>query len=345
MGAFTLWDAFALGMLIAMIAAWPRFMLVVFLIGLAFSKPSSGEQLGMVPGCPDGSCDYLAEIDYARNTLRADPLMTYVEWTDFHKPYKRLVMDRINDGGRGVVNVSLTRAGGGLGSYPIPALTLDDPIVMLSFASDFTAFVKATQPAFACVGNEVNTRLNRRPDEVDSFLSMLTTVKLLLGDQTTTRLCVVLSFRDSVKDNHVLAKRIAERGFLLVWTVYGYTDPDFQFGNPSEGIAWLDRVERESPKPYAISETGWNTSPALGGTEQEQAEFYRLLRLRTSSSVFTLAFMERDGKDCTALATKLAGTDPPPNRLMIFDAFLCHFGIRRANGTTKLAAWEVARAR
>ena len=113
-----------------------------------------------------------------------------------------------------------------------------------------------------------------------------------------------------------------------------------------DGILELEEVPNDYPgKPYAIVETGWNSSTTLNSSEAKQATFVRLLEdhLQTSPAEFVSLFLYEDGADCTAIVQgfHLPNLDPDPLSLQfrLFEDFVCNFGLKRADGTPK-QAWS-----
>ena len=70
-------------------------------------------------------------------------------------------------------------------------------------------------------------------------------------------------------------------------------------------------------KPFAVVETGWNTSARFASSEAQQTDFVRLLRhhAERSRAEFIDLFILQDGEDCTqaALSFALPGSNPDPN--------------------------------
>jgi hypothetical protein len=300
-------------------------------------------KLGMIAASPDGSSDPFAAIEAAR-ALGADPLLHYWSWADLKGRGPEALMPALTKGGRVVVNLSVVSTTV-LGKYPAPWTHFTQSGFAEALAVDVGAFAAKWKPAFLCVGNEAGTYLSKHPAEVDAYERVVRQVAgAVKAASPDTQVCVTLSFRDSTKDDHALAKRLAASA-MPVWTVYGYHDPGYRFTDPADGIAWLDRVEAESPKPYAISETGWNSAEVLGSSEAAQADFVKRLRAHPSSAQFTQVFYLRDGKDCTARARAFLTPEQlalPADKLepylAPFKAMLCNFGVLRSDGSEKPAA-------
>ena len=135
---------------------------------------------------------------------------------------------------------------------------------------------------------------------------------------------------------------------LVGYTAYGYEPNGFwyEFEDPVNGILELEEVPLDYPgKPYAIVETGWNSSTTLNSSEAKQTTFVRLLRdhLLTTDAEFVSLFLYQDGVDCTdiVLGFQLPDLDPDPTSLQfrLFEDFVCNFGLKRADGTPK-PAWS-----
>jgi hypothetical protein len=161
---------------------------------------------------------------------------------------------------------------------------------------------------------------------------------------------VVISHRYVLDhDQGALLHTLADEADLVGYTAYGFKANGFsyEFNDPVDGILRLEEVPNDYPgKPYAIVETGWNSSTTLNSSEADQATFVRLLEdhLQTTPAEFVSLFLYEDGVDCTSIVQgfHLPDLNPDPLSLQfrLFEDFVCNFGLRRSDGTPK-QAWSV----
>ena len=198
----------------------------------------------------------------------------------------------------------------------------------------------------------MNIYLDRFPGQAAALRDLLRTTrqKVKLASPST-RVGVVVS-HDYVVDHDQFAL-LAELGAevdLIGYTSYGYAANGFSydFDDPTRGILELETIPDALPgKPFAVVETGWNSSADLGSSETNQATFVRLLldQMETTPAEFVSLFLYQDGDDCTEIVQgfDLPDLDPDPNSLQfrLFEEFVCKFGLRRGDGTPKQAWWEL----
>jgi len=303
--------------------------------------------LGMIPSAPDGQAALIPSAIEASRGLGADVLYFYFSWADAAgSSGPKHIMPMLRAGGRVALTLSVTRTTV-QGRFPKPWKSFDDPGFAEAFAQFAGEFAAEHRPDYLFVGNEANTYLQSHPEQVGAYEEIVRrTADAVHRAAPGTRVGVVIAFRDAeIHGQWPMVRRIAAAADLVGYTVYGYEDPRFQFGDPAEGLAWLERVPNGIPgKPYAIVETGWNTASNLGSSEAEQAEFAKLFfrHLATTRAEFVTWFLFQDGKDCSKVAGAFLkpGMRPDRERFEIFQSFLCNFGIRRRDGTPK-AAWQV----
>jgi hypothetical protein len=314
-------------------------------------RPPSGEvgrgMLGMIPSSPDGNPKLIPSAFEASRRLGADVLYWYFSWADAAgSSGPARVIPALRSGGRVALTLSVIRTTV-QGRFPKPWKSFDEPGFAEAFAAFAAEFAAQHRPDYLFVGNEANTYLHEHPEMVPAYEEIVRrTVEAVHRAAPGVRVGVVISFRDAERhDAWPMVRRLVAPADLVGYTVYGYEDPDFQFPDPSAGLAWLERLPNGIPgKPYAVLETGWNTAANLGSSEAEQAEFARLFfrHLAATRAEFVTWFLFQDGEDCTKVAGAFLkpGLRPKRERFEIFKSFLCNFGLRRNDGTPK-AAWQV----
>jgi hypothetical protein len=288
--------------------------------------------IGVIPSSPDGSSNVLEAIDQARS-IGADPLYWYVSWADITSLGINAVMPKITSTGRSVVLLSLINTTT-LGKYPAPWTNFTEPGFEDAFLADATEFVSVWKPTYLCLANEAGTYLASHPDDIDEYEHILKSLRDRVREVSPqTRVCVTLSFTESIKDGHALANRFAKVTDVTVWTVYG-SENGMMFLNPSYGIELIDRIEAESPRPFAIGETSWSSAPELGSSEKAQAEFAKMLVNHKTSAQFIVWFYLRDGLDCSAPAKRFR-IPMSDTQFDMFKSFICNFGAYKSTGEPK----------
>src|SRR5262249_40961573 len=156
--------------------------------------------------------------------------------------------------------------------------------------------------------NEVNIYLDAHPAHADAIAALIRkTRERMRVVSPSTRVGVVLSHGYLVDHAQTaLLHALADEADLVGYTVYGYEQNGFshEFNDPTRGIFALEDAANDYPgKPYAVVETGWNSSTTLNSSEDDQVTFVRLLRdsLQKSTAEFVSIFLYEDGEDCTAV--------------------------------------------
>jgi hypothetical protein len=310
-----------------------------------------GAPLGMAPTAPDDNRTVIPASFAAARAQGAQLLYWYQSWADAvaSPNYVDTLMTSLVAGGSTAVNFDITVATQ-VGSYPPPFTTPADPGFADAFADFAASFAARYGLEYVFVGNEVNVYLDAHPEHADAIAALIRkTRERMRVVSPSTRVGVVLSHNYGVDhDQAALLHALADEADLVGYTVYGYEENGLthEFYEPTSGIFALEDAANDYPgKPYAIVETGWNSSTTLSSSEADQATFVRLLRssLRTSTAEFVSIFLYQDGQDCTQVVQSfhLPNLDPDPlsRDFQLFEDFVCHFGLRRADGTPK-PAWD-----
>jgi hypothetical protein len=313
--------------------------------------PSHGAVLGMAPSAPySGGIPESVSFADARNQ-GARVLYWYLRWSEVaaNPNANAVLMQQLAFGGVTAINFDVVHSTV-LSTYPPPYQSFTDPGFADAF-SDFAADFAATyHPAYLFVGNEANIYLENHLDEVDAYgLVIRRTREKIHAASPSTQVGVVLHYSGFPTDTRLqIISELAAEADMVGYTVYGarVENGATLFDDPANGMQLLDDLPGLAPgKPFAVVETGWNTSSRFDSNETLQTSFLRLLRhyVETSRAQFVSLFLYQDGVDCTQQALSFAepGTNPDPQspEVQDFAEYLCRFGLRRANGTPK-EAWN-----
>ncbi len=306
-----------------------------------------GAMLGMAPTTPDSNLGIIPSAFVEARSQGAELLYWYQSWAEAaaNPGYIDTVMYPLASGGPAAVNFDLMRA-----DFPAPFQALTDPGLVEAFSTFASQFAARYGLEYVFIGNEVNIYLDTHPEHIDEVAALIrrTRDKMRLVSPAT-RVGVIISHGYlAAHDQASLLRTLADEADLIGYTAYGYRENGFsyEFNDPVEGMLELEEVPNDYPgKPYAIVETGWNTSTTLNSSEAMQTTFIRLLRahLQTSEAEFVSLFLYEDGEDCTEVVQgfNLPHLDPDPLSLQfrLFEDFVCNFGLKRSDGTPK-EAWN-----
>lgn len=314
-------------------------------------SPTGKTLVGMIPASPDPAITLpllTSGKAFSESAKEGAEIMYwYIEWKDLVNDWgaSDFIMPKLKQGGQSAVVISVINTTT-LSQYPKGYKTFTQN----GFAADYAEFVGEFagryKPNYIFIGNEVNTYLNDHKGEVSAFQNILKSSRDAIKKASpNTKVGVSVAYRDGIPDNFSLIKKLSENIDVIGYTVYAFKDPDFQFGDPKEGIDMLKKVGKAVPgKPYAVIETGWSSSELLGSSEAEQAQFMRLLLdyIPTSDAEFINWFILQDGRDCSIPARAFLTPEMKPqgNEFEIFKEFLCKFGAKNADGSDK-EAWRV----
>jgi hypothetical protein len=310
-----------------------------------------GAPLGIAPTSPDDNVDLVPAAFADARSQGAEILYWYESWAEAaaNPNYVDTVLFPLVAGGPAAVNFDLIGATV-LSDYPAPYQSPADPGFAEAFSTFAAAFAARYGLEYVFVGNEVNIYLESHPELVDDVaLLVRRTREKVRAASPSTRVGVVVSHGYVVDhDQYEMLRTLADEADLVGYTAYGYEQNGFsyEFDDPANGILALEAAATAYPgKPYAIVETGWNSSTTLGSSEEKQTTFVRLLRdhLQTSDAEFVSLFLYEDGVDCTEIVQgfHLPDLDPDPTSLQfrLFEDFVCNFGLKRSDGTPK-QAWS-----
>lgn len=233
-----------------------------------------------------------------------------------------------------------------LAPYPAPWVSFDEQGFAERF-SDFAAeFAEKYEPDYLFVGNEVDDYLYLHRDKIGAFKNVLELSRSKIKQASPgTKVGFTATYHDAVAHDALdIIQELAGKADIIGYTAYGYSG-QFRFEDPGKGIELLEGIPSVVPqKPFAIVEAGWNTSSLLGSSEEKQKQYAEKFfdYLKTTDAEFVNWFSLHDGKDCTQAAQSfLTGTSEPmaQDELFVdsFLAFLCNLGVKKSDGTPKVA--------
>jgi hypothetical protein len=312
---------------------------------------SSGAPLAMAASPPDGDETGVAAFFADARAHGAQVLYWYLNWAEAAENPQGTdaLMAQLGEGGRVAVTFDLVHSTV-LSTYPAPFQSFTDPGFAEAFSDYAAYFARRYEPEHLFVGNEANLYLESHPGELAAYLQLIRrTREKVAATGAATRVGVTYNYHGTMTDERRQTLRaLADEADLIGYTAYGYRAEDgaIVFDDPAGAILMLEELPALYPgKPFAIVETGWNTSARFGSNESLQRDFIRLLRhhAERSPAEFIDLFLLQDGQDCTAAALSFSppGSNPDPQSPEVQDLaeYLCRFGLRRANGTGK-SAWS-----
>ena len=311
---------------------------------------TGGSRLGIAANRPDGEKWAISQFFADARNQGAQVLYWYLDWAEAAQQPQVVdtVMADLGAGGDTAVTFDLIHSTV-LSSYPAPYQSFTDAGFAEAFSDYAAAFAVRHAPTYLFVGNEANIYLETHPDEVGAYKQVIRrTREKVAATGSATRVGVVINYAGFMTEARTqLLRTLAEEADLIGYTAYGYRiqDSDIRFDDPGSAISMLEELPKLYPgKPFAVVETGWNSSARFASNESLQTDFVRLLRhhAERSQAEFIDLFLLQDGQDCTAAALGFSepGTNPDPNSPEVQDLaeFLCRFGLRRADGSGK-GAW------
>lgn len=257
------------------------------------------------------------------------------------------IMSRLSHEGKAVavMNVIHTNV---LGEYPPEYEHFADPGFKEDFAEFSVEFVERYQPEYYFIGGEVDIYLSEHRDEIPAFQEVLShAYQEIKAASPETQVGLVTTYHFA-RDFGALdiITTLAPEVDIIGYTVHPYTD-NYNYRDVSRGLQYLNEVPDVVPgMPFAIVETGWNSSELLDSSEELQAEFVRdfFTFAESGGAEFIIWFSLHDQGDCTeAAATHL---EPLPHLqadeeyVRAFEEFMCIFGLKNSDGSPK-QAWHV----
>jgi hypothetical protein len=246
-----------------------------------------------------------------------------------------------------VVNVIHTALRGSM-PEDLKDKAFDDPEFIERF-TDFILEVLERYPVhYLSIGNEVNDYFVSHRDEIPAYQTFFLEVQSAIKEEyPDLKVGMTFAYHDAETSNSIDIIRDLDLGDFLPLTLYLY-NPGFQFDrDPAELAAYFDRIlALAGENPVAFAEIGWNTSPSLSGTQEDQEKFvreaFRLLSLHRDQIEFISWFDLHDSKleNSYQLALtfipKDSGLIQDEAYMTIFVDFLNYHGLLENDGTPKL---------
>ncbi len=199
------------------------------------------------------------------------------------------------------------------------------------------------------IGNEVNIYLGEHPDEVDEFREFYSYVYDRVKERHPgLKVGTVFAYHYAKDTNTTyIIEELADVGDFNAFTLYIHGDK-FAFNRSvEEAQEYFDGIDSVSPKPWAMTETGWSSSETLHSSEEKQAEYveevYSILEEKKGRVLFLTWFDSHDvGSGCEEAAESFIteGMTVDAEYLDYFEEFICTQGLRTADDEPKLGWGE-----
>ena len=282
----------------------------------------------------------------------------YLSWTDIETApgvytFSDYMINQARDAGLKLSVAFHTIRTGIVGPRPadMVGLAWDDPLLIERFSTMVLAFLNRYEDVvdYLELGSEVNGYLEWHSEEVEPYRTFLIAVRNAVKMQhPTVQVGVVFAYR-ALKDGAAwsIYSRLSV-GDFDGFTLYVYGDNFAHNKTPRRVLNELREIEAlTGNRQYAIEELGWTTSKMLSGSECNQRRAvkyaFQFVNQADARLEFLTWFNLHDGQKptCDQMARSFfpPGSDPDPDDLALFSEFLCNFGLRRNDGTPKLA-WD-----
>ena len=257
------------------------------------------------------------------------------------------IMSYLSHEGKSVVvmNVIHTNV---LGEYPPEYESFTDPGFKEDFAVFSVEFVERYQPTYYFIGGEVDIYLSEHRDEIAAFQEVLShACREIKAASPETQVGLVVTYHYA-RDYGALdiITTLAPEVDIIGYTVHPYLDT-YSYRDISRGLEYLNEVPDVVPgKPFAIVETGWNSSELLDSSEELQAEFVHdfFSFVESGGAEFVIWFSLHDQDDCSEAAR--THLEPLPHLMedeqyvRYFEEFMCSPGLKYSDGSPKMA-WYI----
>lgn len=220
-------------------------------------------------------------------------------------------------------------------------LPFDAPAFLDRFKALFDAMLPRldTDVVYFSIGNEVDIYFDLHPEEIGAYAAFFTAARDYIHTRAPWLLVGVTLTFDGLTSRAGEMAPLIDASDVLIATYY----PLALGGEPNPAAPLRDipiLLEATGERPLVIQEIGYPASELLGSSERDQAAFvhnvFQAWREAGPRIPFLNYFLLHDipASLCTEL-TAYYGL--PDNR--VFYEFLCTLGLRKADGTPRLA-WQ-----
>lgn len=238
----------------------------------------------------------------------------------------------------GVLNTTIKQVPPDLASLPF-----DSPQMTQRFHDMLTAFLAqfGAQIASIAIGNEVDVYLNSHPTEWAAYATFYGQAANLVHTLNPSIKVGVTSTFDgaTVAPTMQLVTNLNAVSDMFMLNYYPL-NPDFTPRDPSVVAADFAKILSASlGKPILLQEVGFPTSPALGSSEQLQAQFVANVFSAWVPAGDRIAYLnffllhDATLQTCNQIALQFGQSNPN------FVAFFCSLGLRNSDGSPKLG-WQ-----
>ncbi|MCB1839555.1 MAG: glycosyl hydrolase 53 family protein [Alphaproteobacteria bacterium] len=224
----------------------------------------------------------------------------------------------------------------------------DDPKLLERFEALIKALKDQKQLAPLCVsiGNEVDVYFESHPDELEPYLSFLTSARRVIRKYFgNIPVGVTVTFEGTLKDRLQIIQKLAEKSDILYFTYYPVID--FKILDFKDIPKHLEKMKSlAGDKKIVIQEIGFPSGTLIGSGKEKQAEFFKtalpvFLKDGQVDTVFVFALHDFSPGVCNNLLGYYAASGWPQDFQSKFKDFLCTLGLRDSEGIEKPALSEV----
>jgi hypothetical protein len=329
----------------------------------ALNPDSPGPKLGMVVS-PQGKFNH-ENVTKAFNLARqsgAEITRHYISWPDVEKgkgKYKwkgnDYMIGRAREAGLrlSVAFHVIRTAIRGPRPAGLDSLEWQDPELIERFSDMVVAFLDRYEDTvdYVEVGSEVNAYFKNHEDEIEPYRVFFTAVRNnIKAKYPNVSVGIVFAYRQLKESNNFAIYNRLNIGDHDGFTLYTTGDDFAHTKDPKLVFDALNEIAQlTGDRRFALEEVGWTASQSLGGSDESQREavkyFFDFLEQAPDRLEFISWFNLHDGrdKDCARIAKSFSrqgdGLSRNPDKMKLFSDFLCHFGLRKNDGTPR-PAWD-----
>src|SRR5579863_4707252 len=176
----------------------------------------------------------------------------------------------------------------------LQSVRFDDPRTIARFHSLIDALkpVLDKHVAYISVGNEVDIYLARHPDEWDAYKIFLDdAVRYIHANLRGVKVGTATTFEGVTSDRAEKIRHLISNCDVAIITYYPL-GPNFIVRAPNSPLTDFPRMTAfAAPKPLVIQEVGYPSSPKLGSTPRDEAEFVDSVFLAWDQSAKQIPFL------------------------------------------------------